>query len=224
MKSNPPTTADAPLVAKLSRIGIVPGQDFDLTKLDSTTAAAIRKVPGLAQAKIKASIRSVSTDVNGWDIMLKTGVYGTDYLGRAVITYFGLGANRPEDAVYPTSAAAADGKPYDGANRYVLHFEKGALPPVRGFWSLTMYNAEFFFVDNPLNRYNLSQRNKLKFNPDGSVDLYLQAANPGPAKESNWLPAPNGKFVLMLRMYWPNETPPTILDGTWKPPAVRQVG
>ena len=86
-----------------------------------------------------------------------------------------------------------------------------------------MYNPEFFFVENPLNRYTLCQRNKLKFNPDGSVDLYLQAANPGSGKESNWLPAPKGKFVLMLRLYWPNETPPTILDGTWKPPAVQQV-
>jgi hypothetical protein len=224
MKNNPPTAADAPFVAKMSRIGIMPGQDFDITKLDSTTAAAIRKVPDLAKAKIKSAMPSVSTDVNGWNIMLKTGVYGTDYVDRAVITYFGLGANRPEDAVYPTSVAAADGKPYDGATKYVWHFDKGGLPPVRGFWSLTMYNSEFFFVENPLNRYTLSQRNKLKFNPDGSVDLYLQAANPGPEKESNWLPAPNGKFVLMLRLYWPNENAPTILDGTWKPPAVRQVG
>jgi hypothetical protein len=224
MKNNSPTAADAPFVAKISRIGIVPGQDFDITKLDSATAAAIRKVPDLAQAKIKSSIPSVSTAVNGWNMFRKTGVYGTDYLDRAVITAFGLGANRPEDAVYPISLRTPDGKPYDGANRYVMHFDKGGLPPVKGFWSLTMYNSEFFFVENPLNRYTLSERNKLKFNADGSVDLYLQAANPGLSKESNWLPAPNGKFVLMLRLYWPNETAPTILDGTWKPPAVRQVG
>jgi hypothetical protein len=224
MKDNPPTAADAPLVAKMSRMGIIRGQDFDITRLDSATAAAIQKVPSLAQARITASIPSTGTVVNGWNIILKTGVYGTDYLDRAVITYAGLGANRPEDAVYPTSLAAPDGKPYDGANKYVMHFEKGELPPVRGFWSLTMYNAQLFFVDNPLNRYNLSQRNKLKFNSDGSVDLYLQAANPGPENESNWLPAPNGKFFLMLRLYWPNQTAPTILNGTWKPPAVQQVG
>jgi hypothetical protein len=150
-------------------------------------------------------------------------VYGTDYLDRAFVTAIGLGANRPEDAVYPTSLMAADGKPYDGANKYVIHFDKGGLPSVKGFWSLTMYNAEFFFVENPLNRYTLSERDKLKFNADGSVDLYLQAANPGPDKESNWLPAPEGKFVTMLRLYWPNETAPSILNGTWKPPAVQQV-
>lgn len=223
MKVNPPTAADAPFVAKMSRIGIVPGQDFDITKLDTATAGAIPKVPSLAQAKIIASIPSTGTVVNGWNVILKTGVYGTDYLDRAVITYAGLGANRPEDAVYPTSLAAADGKPYDGAKKYVMHFAKGELPPVRGFWSLTMYNAEFFFVDNPLNRYNLSERNQFRFNTDGSLDLYMQAANPGPEKEANWLPAPNGKFVLLLRLYWPNEAAPTILDGTWKPPVVQQV-
>ncbi|HKE23986.1 MAG TPA: DUF1254 domain-containing protein [Bryobacteraceae bacterium] len=223
MKNNPPTAADAPFVANMSRIGLGPGQHFDITKFDPATAAAFRKVPALAQEKIKASAATTGTIVNGWNIMLKTGVYGTDYLDRAVVTYFGLGANRPEDAVYPTSMTGADGKAYDGSNKYVMHFDKGKLPPVKGFWSLTMYNADFFFVENALNRYTLSQRNKLKFNADGSVDLYLQASNPGSGKESNWLPAPNGKFVLMLRLYWPNETSPTILDGTWKPPAVQQV-
>jgi hypothetical protein len=223
MKKNPPTAADAPFVARMSRIGLVPGQDFDIKKLDSATADAIRKVPDLGRAKIKARSLKMGTLVNGWNVILKTGVYGTDYLDRAVITAVGLGANLPDDAVYPTSVATADDKPYNGANRYAIHFDKSQLPPVRGFWSLTMYNSEFFFVDNPLNRYTLSERNKLKFNPDGSVDLYLQGANPGPEKESNWLPAPNGKFKLMLRLYWPNETDPTILNRTWKPPAVQQV-
>jgi hypothetical protein len=104
--------------------------------------------------------------------------------------------------------------------KYVMHFDKGQLPPVNGFWSLTMYNAEYFFVANPLNRYTLSARNDLKTNADGSVDLYLQNENPGPEKQSNWLPAPAGKFILMLRLYWPKETPPSIVDGTWNIPAV----
>lgn len=134
-----------------------------------------------------------------------TGQYGTEYLQRALITAIGLGANRPQDAVYPTSEVDADGKPYSGANKYVMHFPKGHLPPVDGFWSLTMYNGDYFFVDNPLNRYTLSARDKLKENANGSVDLYLQHENPGPDKESNWLPAPEGKFILMLRLYWPKE-------------------
>jgi hypothetical protein len=140
-----------------------------------------------------------------------------------LITYFGLGANRPQDAVYPTSEMDAAGQPYFGANKYVMRFAKGQMPPVDGFWSLTMYNAEYFFVANPLNRYTLSARNALKENPDGSVDLYIQQDNPGSEKESNWLPAPEGRFVLMLRLYWPKETPPSIIDGTWQPPAVNRV-
>jgi hypothetical protein len=223
MKNNPPDPADSPILAKMSRIGIVPGQTFDLTELDPATAAALQQVPKLAVQRIMASFASIGTLVNGWGIMLKTGVYGTDYLDRAFITGIGLGANRPEDAVYPTSLTDTDGKPYDATNKYVMHFDKGDLPPVRGFWSLTMYNDKFFFVENPLNRYTLSERNKLKFNTDGSVDLYLQAANPGPDKESNWLPAPEGRFIPMLRLYWPNDTAPSILNGTWKPPAVQQV-
>jgi hypothetical protein len=223
MKNNPSAPADAPILAKMSRIGIVPGEAFDITKLDPATAAALQQVPKLAVQKIMASFASFGTIVNGWGIMLKTGLYGTDYLDRAFVTGIGLGANRPEDAVYPTSLTDTDGKPYDGANKYVIHFDKGELPPVRGFWSLTMYNDKFFFVENPLNRYTLSERNKLKFNPDGSVDLYLQAANPGPDKESNWLPAPEGRFIPMVRLYWPNDTAPSILNGTWKPPAVQQV-
>jgi hypothetical protein len=222
MKKNPPAAADAPILAQISRIGIVPGQDFDIAQLGSTTPAAFQKVPLLAQKEIMGSLPRGGTSVNGWHIVLKTGVYGTDYLNRAMVAAFGLGANLPQDAVYPASMMDVTGKPYDGTNRYILHFDKGDLPPVRAFWSLTMYNERLFFVENPLNRYSLSQRNKLKSNPDGSVDLYIQASNPGADKESNWLPAPQGRFVLMLRLYWPNETAPSILDGAWKPPAVQQ--
>ena len=104
-----------------------------------------------------------------------------------------------------------------------MHFDKGELPPVDGFWSLTMYDEHYFFVANPLNRYTVSARNKFKTNADGSVDLYVQHESPGKDKEANWLPAPKDEFVLMMRLYWPKETPPSIIDGTWKPPEVKQV-
>ena len=151
------------------------------------------------------------------------GLYGTKYLQRALITWFGLGANRIQDAVYPTSEVNADGKPYSGANKYVMHFPKGELPPVRGFWSITMYDEAYFFVENPINRYSISAREPLKSNADGSVDLYIQNESPGPDKESNWLPAPKGRFVMMARLYWPSETPPSIINGTWKVPPAKQV-
>jgi hypothetical protein len=221
MKDNPPSKADAPMVEKMAKIGIVPGKDFDMGKLDPATAKALKDVPKAAQEKIMGYFKVGVVNKNGWRIFKTTGIYGVDYLDRAFITAVGLGANRPQDAVYPTSEEDGDGKPYDGANRYVMHFPKGQTPPARGFWSLTMYNADYFFVENPLNRYTVSPRNDLKYNDDGSLDLYIQKDSPGKEQESNWLPAPSGKFVLMLRLYWPQETPPSVIDGTWTPPAVR---
>jgi hypothetical protein len=223
MKDNPPAKADAPMVAKMAKIGLVPGKDFEMSKLDPDVAKGLKRAPKAGVEKIMAHFKKAGTEVNGWQVMLKAGEYGTDYLQRAFVTAIGLGANRPRDAVYPTSEAAADGKPYSGANKYVIHFRRSRTPPVNGFWSLTMYDANYFFVANPLNRYTLSLRNKLKYNPDGSLDLYLQNESPGKDKESNWLPAPKGKFVLMMRLYWPKDKDPSILNGSWKPPAVKRV-
>lgn len=223
MKNNPAYKEDAPMVAKLKRLGITPGERFDLTKLGEDTAAALEDVPKLGVEKIMAHFKSAGSDINGWQFTTKTGLYGADYLQRAFITAIGLGANRPKDAVYPTSETAAAGQPYMGTSKYAMHFDKGHLPPVNGFWSLTMYDDQMFFVDNPLDRYTLSARNKFTENPDGSVDLYLQHENPGGDKEANWLPAPQGRFIPMLRLYWPKTEDPSILNGTWKPPALREV-
>jgi hypothetical protein len=222
LKENPPAAADAPMVAKLKRLGIERGRDFDWSKADPAVQKGLQGVPKTSQEKMVAAMKS-QPKKNGWSYTTETGSYGTDYLQRATIAYFGLGANLPEDAVYPTAAVDANGRPFDGANKYVLHFDKGEMPPVRGFWSLTMYNPQLFFVANPLNRYAISSRDKLKQNPDGSMDIYIQRDSPGKDKESNWLPAPAGQFVLTLRMYWPNENPPSIVDGSWTPPAVKQV-
>jgi len=222
MKANPPAAADAPELAKFAKIGLVPGKDFDASKLD---ADFVKRIPQVAfdrimlQFKVGKSIKNV----NGWMYDSEAGVYGTDYLNRAFITAIGLGANRIQDAVYPTSLKDAEGKAYDGANKYVIHIPKGQLPPVRGFWSVTMYDANYFFVANPINRYSISARQNLKANPDGSIDLYVQNQSPGADKESNWLPAPKDKFILMLRLYWPNEKSPSIINGTWKPPACKKV-
>jgi uncharacterized protein (TIGR03000 family) len=221
MNDNPPAKADAPMVVKMARIGIVAGQEFDISKLDPAIAKALQDVPKTGLETIKAHFKKAGKDINGWQLMTQTGLYGTDYLQRALVTYFGLGANRPQDAVYPTSEVDGDGKPYDGANKYVLHFAKGKTPPARGFWSVTMYDADYFFAKNSINRYTVSSRSDFKYNEDGSLDVYIQKDSPGKEKEANWLPAPSGKFVLMLRLYWPTEMPPSIIDGTWTPPAVK---
>ena len=222
LKTNPPSAADAPILPKLAQIGVVPGKDFNPAAADP---AVLNRVPKFSFDRIMLHFVTGPdiSNVNGWRFTTKTGLYGTDYIQRALIAAIGLGANRPEDAVYPTSPKSGGGllaRKYDGANKYVMHFPKGRLPPVKGFWSLTMYDENYFFVANPINRYSISQRQDLKKNADGSVDLYIQNTSPGADKESNWLPAPAGKFVLMLRMYWPNPKSPSILDGSWKIPPV----
>ncbi|MFO1086138.1 MAG: DUF1254 domain-containing protein [Reyranellaceae bacterium] len=223
MKTNPPAAADAPALARFAKIGLVPGQDFDAGKLSADVA---KRVPPLAFDRIMLQFK-INKDVqhiNGWNFTTKTGVYGTDYLMRALVTAIGLGANRPQDAVYPTSLKDADDNDYVGAAKYVIHFERGQTPPSEGFWSITMYDANYFFVANPINRYSISPRQALKTNPDGSTDIYVQKDSPGADKEPNWLPAPAGKFILMLRMYWPDESNPSILNGTWTIPAVKRLG
>ncbi|MBP1884481.1 DUF1254 domain-containing protein [Sinorhizobium mexicanum] len=226
LKRNPPTAADAPVVAKLAELGIVPGQDFDRTKFDPAFA---KRVPQVGFARIMMHFKFSDGDVqdiDGWGFTTKTGIYGTNYVQRALITAIGLGANRPQDAIYPTSRKADSGvikRAYNGSEKYALTFKKGLTPPVAGFWSLTMYDADYFFVDNPLNRYSISARQPLKANPDGSIDLLIQHESPGPDMESNWLPAPKGNFILMMRLYWPNESNPSIIDGSWTIPPVRKV-
>jgi hypothetical protein len=221
MKTNPPAPADAPALERFARIGLVAGQDFDASKLRADFRDRIPTI-GFDRIMLQFKINKQVKDINGWAFTTKTGLYGTDYLMRALVTAIGLGANRPQDAVYPTSEKDTHGGSYDGRKNYVLHFEKGETPPVSGFWSITMYNENFFFVANPINRYSISPRQDLKYNADGSLDLLLQNASPGADKESNWLPAPAGKFYLMMRLYWPNESDPSILDGSWTIPSVQE--
>lgn len=220
MEHNPPAADDAPMLAKMAKIGIVPGKKFELKNASAEIQKAVADIPKASFEEIMAHFKAAGRAENGWIFTTDAGVYGTLYLQRALIAAIGLGANRPQDAIYPTSEVDSQGQLYDGKNRYVIHVEKGELPPVDGFWSLTMYDGDYFFVSNPLNRYFISARNHLTSNPDGSIDLYLQHESPGPEKESNWLPSPSSKFILMLRLYWPKEIPPSIIDGTWKIPAV----
>lgn len=221
LKTNPPKPEDAALITRMAEIGLVPGQDFDASKLPKLGKRADPKIALLEMVKVMKD----KDPVNGWLYWVtNAGSYGTDYNQRALVTMLGPGLNFPKDAVYPFSQKDAEGKKYDGSkNNYIIHFEKGNLPPVNGFWSITMYDKDFFFSPNPINRYNLSQRDTLLLNSDGSVDMYFQSTSPGQDKEANWLPAPEGEFILMMRLYWPKDTSPSILDGSWTPPPVRRV-
>ena len=159
--------------------------------------------------------------VNGWQMNTDSmGVYGNFYLKRAIVAMIGLGASQPQDAIYPLNVADADGQPLTGDNDYVLHFEKGELPPVEAFWSVTMYDAEGFQAANPINRFAIGDRDSLSYNNDDSLDLYLQHENPGPQRESNWLPAPRGPLGVTMRLYAPA---PQALDGRWNPPPIQRV-
>jgi len=220
IQANPPAATDGPMVAKLAKIGLIPEQDFDLNKLDPAVAKGLERGLKAAQEKITAHGKEAGVQVNGWTFTLKTGVYGADYLQRAYITSVNLGANLPQDKVDMMTQVEGDGKPLNGSQRYVLHFPQAQTPPAHGFWSLTMYNAEHFLVANPLNRYKLNSRSKVRYNQDGSLNLYLQKDSPGKDKESNWLPVPADKFELMLRFYWPKQS---VLNGSWKPPAVKRL-
>ena len=223
MKDNPPDLADAPMVAQMAKIGLVPGKDWDISTLDPAVAQAVATAPKAALAKIMAHAPSAGKIVNHWQITMPAGAYGTNYLQRALLNLQGPGWNLPEDAVYPTARVDSEGETLNGAHQYRIHFAKGEQPPVKGFWSLTMYDPDGFFVPNPLDRVDLSQRSKFNLKEDGSLDLYIQNDSPGNDKEANWLPSPKGDFALFMRLYWPNEKAPSILDGSWKPPEVRTV-
>jgi hypothetical protein len=221
MKVNPPHPADAAMVRDLARIGIVPGEDFDASKLTSNQLQAINDGGRAGSARVERFGSAAATVKPGWNTFIRNvGRYGTDYVSRAITARLALGANPPEDAVYMSTFADGAGQALDGGMRYRMHFDKGQLPPVRAFWSLTAYDKEGYFIANPLNRYAIGDRDPLKFNPDGSLDLYIQGQNPGPERESNWLSSGDGPFNVTIRLYWPKEV---ILNGTWQPPALARV-
>jgi hypothetical protein len=167
-------------------------------------------------------VSRLGTPLNGWNTVLSgIGTYGTDYGRRAAIAYAGLGAPTPEDVLYPVTGSDSKGRMLDSSEDYVLHFDKGQLPPANAFWSLHVYNGQYGFADNPANRYVLRSTDGLKYNADGSLDIYIQRRDPGERKRPNWLATPSADepFLLSMRLYWPQDT---ALDGQWAPPPVKE--
>jgi hypothetical protein len=220
LKTQPPHITDQPIIAQMRRIGLEPGKSFDFSKLDPTVQKAIESAPLASQELMKWKLATLARVENGWSMNTDTmGVYGNYYLKRAIVAQQGLGANLPEDAIYPLNLADDTGKPLDGANKYTIRFEKGATPPVDAFWSVTLYDPDGFQVANSLNRFAVSSWMPFQTNSDGSLDLYIQNESPGADKEANWLPAPKGPFNLTMRLYAPKSV---ALTGKWNPPAVKQ--
>ncbi len=222
-----PSAADAPMLERMAKIGIVPGQPFALAKFDPEVQTALKTVPQLVTDRLNQSWASLGKDVNGWRVTAVGGEYGTDYLLRATWASNGWPSQQPQVSVYPTTYVDANGAKLDGKNRYTLTFAKDAMPPVNpmAFWSITMYQIDngLWFYPNALNKLTVSPRDALVYNEDGSLTLYFQHESPGPEKEANWLPAPAAPFAMTMRLYWPDQKAPSILDGTWQPPGVEKV-
>jgi hypothetical protein len=221
LKVDSPHITDEPMIAQLKKIGIQPGESFDMDKADPVIRKALATAPAEAHQLMAWKFPTIARVTNGWSMNTETmGVYGNYYLKRAIITQWGLGANLPEDAIYPSNLGDETGKPLDGTNNYRLHFDKNNLPPVDAFWSLTPYDAEGFQIPNALNRFAVSNWMPFEYNPDGSLDLYFQNISPGKDKEANWLPAPKGPFNLLMRLYASRSE---ALTGKWNPPPVMRV-
>lgn len=220
LKDNPPQPCDYPMIHRLERVGFEVGESFDLKSAPLEIKQAFERGTADGRSLVTALGRKASGEgQTGWVYNTRGGAYGVDYSYRAVIAQYGLGMNLPQDAVYPSLSTDSSGNPLDGANKYILRFEKGKLPPVEAFWSVTAYDKDGYFIPNALKRQALGDRDKLKFEADGSLDLYIQADSPGAEKETNWLPVAKGPFNLLMRLYAPKDE---VLAGTWSPPLVKR--
>lgn len=217
--------------AKLATLGIGTGKPHDGKSLTPELKAAIVAGMKAGDEKVKEAVKVLGTKINGWNVASITGdraFFNGDWLKRAAAAQAGIYGNDAAEAMYPLTLSLPDGESLDGSKaNYTLTFAKDQFPPVNAFWSVTMYDGKTqFLIKNPINRYliNSPMLPQMKTNADGSLTLYIQHKSPGADKESNWLPAPDGPIYLVMRLYWPKETPPSILPagkGTWKPPGVQ---
>jgi len=214
-----PHLTDWPILARMRKIGLEPGKPFHLKRAPAAVQTALAVALEEGHKQMTAKVPTIAKVVNGWQMNTGTiGAYGNHYLKRAIVAMIGLGALPPEDLISPVNITASDDTPANGAGRYIIHFGKDELPPARAFWSITMYDGEGFPVRNPISRYAVGDRDGLKFNSDGSLDIYIQGERPTADKMSNWLPSPSGPMGIVMRLYSPR---PEALDGRWAPPVLQ---
>lgn len=220
LKSNPAREADRPMLDRMKNAGLLTDScEVKLSNFQRLGASiGFRKV--VKELSNPLFFINKQPRTNGWTISYDLGEYGTSYDRRAVVAKIGLGALGPKDSIYPRAVVDSEGRPFDGTHRYRLHFASGKLPPVNGFWSLTLYDKEHFFTPNAIQRFAIGDRDALKLNEDGSLDLFIQSQPPSGELAANWLPAPTGVFELYLRMYWPKAA---VLEQQWVLPAVERL-
>jgi len=221
---NPPAPADAPFIQDvLQPLGLDPAAHTAFHELPASTRrdidAGIAEVWSVMSERIAVEGEKTPTGWAGLSTAKHIGAYGTDYKLRAGVAVFGLGANIPEDAIYLNAGVDSTGRELAGGRDYTLTFAASALPPVKGFWSVTLYDRKGYLLDNPIQRYNLRISDPLHYNEDGSLTLLVQPDKPADERmHANWLPSPrDGNFVLSMRLYWPDQD---VLDGKWMPPAL----
>jgi hypothetical protein len=226
----PPGPEEKDIRAKLARIGIGAGKTFDFKDLSPEHKAEVGLGMKDGDAEVEKYISAGQKDINGWKVGSLFGdrdFYHGDWIKRAAAAKGGIYGNDAAEAMYPLTKTLKNGDLLDASKHdYTLTFTKDHFPPVNAFWSVTMYDGKTqLLIENPINRYliNSPMMPGMKKNPDGSLTVYVQHNTPGKARESNWLPAPDGPVYLVMRLYWPKATPPSILppgEGTWQPPAV----
>jgi hypothetical protein len=208
----------------LAALDLVPSRTFNFCNLSSSVVHALEQAVDVGPRLIKAEAAKKYSEenINGWTLFINgMGYYGVDYMQRAIIAMTGIGANIPQDSVYAPAFLDANERPLAGYNNYIIHFDKGQLPPVNAFWSITVYNDQGYLVKSPMNRYAISPHlGKLNYNVDGSLTIFIGNASPKKDHIANWLPAPKGSFNLILRMYWPKYI---VLNGRWMPPAIIRI-
>ena len=229
----PPGSEETAIRAKLARIGIGAGKTFDFKDLSLEHKAAAVLAMKEGETKVERYLTAGQKNINGWKVGSLFGdrdFYNGDWLKRAAAAKGGIYGNDAIEAMYPLTKTLADGQTLDGSkHNYTLTFAARQFPPVNAFWSVTMYDGKTqFLIKNPIDRYliNSPMLPSMKTSADGSLTIYIQNDSPGVDKESNWLPAPNGPIYMVMRLYWPKTTPPSILpagEGTWKPPGVEKV-
>jgi hypothetical protein len=223
LKKNPPAKTDGAIVSKIAALGMFPDKKFEYDQLPAATKEAINSGYFAGQKEFAEFQRGTPNlrVANGWGHPILAGRYGTNYQVRALMMKLGLETAAPQDMALAQAMVDGRGERLNGGFKYLLKFPKDKLPPVQGFWSVSLYNTRKFFVPNTLNRFALNSTQGLKKNADGSIDIYVQAVSPGKNLESNWLPAPASEdFSLVMRMYWPRQS---VLDGSWKIPALEKI-
>lgn len=218
---------------QLARIGVGPGKSFNFRDLSLEDKAEILLGMKEGERKVAEAVAASGKDVNGWRVGAPFGdaaFYHGDWLLRAAAAKAGIYGNDSVEAMYPLGKVDTDGKALDcSRSGYTLTFPAGQLPPVNAFWSVTMYDGKTqLLVKNPINRYliNSPMMSQMKRGADGSLTIYVQNKSPGADKEANWLPAPDGPIYVVMRLYWPKTTQPSILpagEGTWQPPGFKRV-